>query len=66
MVKMAAKVMKTSPKVYYFDRASGNTRDISELDPSAEQSGDSGWGGLSEFSGRASDAVANAIANSGR
>lgn len=66
MLTMAATVMKKTQSVYYFDRESGTTRDISDLDPSAEQNGESGWGGLSEFSGRASDAVARAIANAGR
>jgi len=33
------------------------------LDPNTEQDGESGWGGLSEFSGRANEAVAQAIAN---
>jgi len=56
--------MKRNMKVYYFDRTEGATRDISMLDASAEEDGESGWGGLTEFSGRASTAVARAVANS--
>ena len=64
MAEIADKVMKRHVKVYYFDRKGGSTRDISNLDPSAEEEGESGWGGLSEFSGRANEAVARAVANS--
>ena len=63
MRKIAETVMKKELKVYYFDRETGKTRDISELDPSVEEEGESGWGGLSEFSGRANQAVARSIAN---
>ena len=64
MMDLAAKVMKRNMKVYYFDRTGGTTRDISVLDSTAEEEGESGWGGLTEFSGRASTAVARAVANS--
>ncbi len=64
MRKLADTVMTKLLKVFYFDRETGNTRDISELDPSEEEDGQSGWGGLSEFSGRANRAVARSIANS--
>jgi hypothetical protein len=66
MLKLATEVMKKSTRVYYFDRENGSTRDISDLDPSAEENGDAGWGGLSEFSGRASEAVARAVASANR
>ena len=66
MQRLAADVMTKTQKVYYFDRATGVARDISELDPDAEGEGEAGWGGLSEFSGRANQAVARAIANSNR
>ena len=46
-----------------FNRETGRTSDISDLDPSAEGNGEGGWGGLSEFSGRANEAVARAVAN---
>ncbi len=47
---------------------SGNRQnsDISELDVDDEEAGEDGWGGLSEFSGRANTAVAIAAANSRR
>ena len=64
MRKLVADVMKRTQKVYYFDRESGIARDVSKLDPEAEGDGKSGWGGLSEFSGRATLAVARAVANS--
>jgi hypothetical protein len=57
--------MRCRTKVYYFDR-DGVTRDISSLDTSAEEEGKAGWGGLSEFSGRANEEVARAVANAGR
>lgn len=63
MRKLANTVMEKTLKVFYFDRETGKTRDISELDPSAEEEGKSGWGGLSEFSGRANRAVARFAAN---
>jgi hypothetical protein len=66
MLSLAEGVMKKSAKVYYFDREAGAARDISDLDPEKEESGEGGWGGLSEFSGRASEEVARAVANAGR
>jgi hypothetical protein len=63
MRRLADTVMTKVLKVFYFDRETGTTRDISELDPSAEEEGNSGWGGLSEFSGRANRAVARSAAN---
>ena len=63
MRKLADTVMTKELKVFYFDRDAGKTRDISGLDPSAEEEGHSGWGGLSEFSGRANKAVARSAAN---
>jgi len=64
MFQLAEKMMQRTIKVYYFDREEGKTRDISALDPGAEEAGESGWGGLAEFSGRANEAVARAVANS--
>jgi hypothetical protein len=66
MRKLADTVMKKVLKVFYFDRETGKTRDISKLDPSAEDEGHSGWGGLAEFSGRANRAVARSAANAER
>jgi hypothetical protein len=61
---LAETAMQKELKVFYFDRETGATRDISELNSSSEEDGHSGWGGLSEFSGRANRAVARAAANS--
>jgi len=66
MVELATVVMKKMARVYYFDREGGATRDISNLDAAAEESGESGWGGLLEFSGRANEEVARVVANAGR
>ena len=64
MLKLAEAALGKTHKVHYFDRESGTTRDISVLDPALEAEGGAGWGGLSEFSGRANEAVARAVANS--
>ena len=66
MIDLATGIMKKTAKVYYFDREGGTTRDISNLDAGAEEAGESGWGGLSEFSGRANEEVARAVANAGQ
>jgi len=63
MRKLATTVLEKALRVFYFDRESGKTRDISDLDPAAEEKGLSGWGGLSEFSGRANTVVARSAAN---
>jgi len=66
MKKLAETVMTKSVKVHYFNSATGRTKDISNLDPDSEDAGEGGWGGLTEFSGRANAAVARAVANAGR
>ncbi len=66
MYALGREALKKSFKVFYFDRDSGKTHDISELDPDEEQAGKGGWGGLIEFSGRANDAVARAVAKAER
>ncbi len=63
MLDLATGIMKKDVTVHYFEREGGTTRDISNLDPAAEESGEAGWGGLTEFSGRANAAVARAVAN---
>jgi len=64
MTGLAEEMMKRSAKVYYFDREGQTTRDISNLDPASDEGAEAGWGGLSEFAGRANDAVARAVAKS--
>ena len=48
-------------RTYYF-RRDGDVDDISKLDPGSENPAEGGWGGLTEFSGRVGDMVAE-IAN---
>jgi hypothetical protein len=66
MQKLGKEVMAKSVRVYYFEAETGRTKDISGLDPLLEQPGEDGWGGLTEFSGRANAAVARAVANAER
>jgi hypothetical protein len=61
MKKMAAAVLHKEATVYYFDPASGQARDISNLDPGADDAAEWGWGGLTEFSGRVADVVAKVV-----
>jgi len=60
--RVAESALKKDTKVYYFDRVSGQVKDISNLDPGAIDEAEAGWGGLSEFSGRVADVVAKAVA----
>jgi hypothetical protein len=64
MVSVAKRVLAKQVRVYYFDPTTGQTRDISHLDPGAAETAESGWGGLVEFSGQVADAVAATVAAS--
>ncbi len=59
--EIAEAALNGSFSTYYFAR-DGRVRDISALDPGSEDAAQSGWGGLTEFSGRAGDIVAE-VAN---
>lgn len=59
--ELAEKVLNTDLRVYSFDRHSGVATDISTLDPASSDERESGWGGLTEFSGRVSDLVAEVV-----
>jgi energy-coupling factor transporter ATP-binding protein EcfA2 len=61
--EVAKRVVKSSARVYYFERQDEevSTRDISRLDPGAEDVREWGWGGLAEFSGRVSDVVSRMV-----
>lgn len=59
--QLANSVLESEFKTYYFAR-NGKVRDISELDPGSEDIDEGGWGGLSEFSGKVGDIVAE-VAN---
>lgn len=63
MRRMALAAMEKTVSIYYFERETGKTREISDLDAESEEEGQAGWGGLLEFSGRANSAVAHAVAN---
>ena len=58
--EMAKAALKAEAYVYYFTR-DGIVKDISTLDPGAEQNEESGWGGLTEFSGHIGDVVAQVV-----
>ncbi|MGA2325353.1 MAG: AAA family ATPase [Bryobacteraceae bacterium] len=57
--------LRIDAKVYYFDPTTRDTRDISNLDPAADEKMEAGWGGLTELSGRAADIVAKAVESRG-
>ena len=61
MKKMAEDVYGKSARVYFFDRESGSTREISNLDPASEDELEAGWGGLTSFSGRVGEVVSSVI-----
>jgi hypothetical protein len=61
MKKMAEKALAKETRVYYFDRDSGQTHEISNLDPGAADTAEAGWGGLTAFSGRVQDVVASVM-----
>lgn len=49
-------------KVYYFKREDGSVQDISNLNPASEDASESGWGGLTGFTGHVGNLVAQAVA----
>ena len=55
--RLADCALESEFKTYYFGR-DGAVRDISGLDPGSEDNAEGGWGGLTEFSGRVGDVVA--------
>jgi predicted ATPase len=59
-VSIAEDSLRKIFKVFYFD-TSGKTRDISSLDAGSDESSESEWGGLAEFSSRANRVVAQVI-----
>lgn len=61
--KMARTAVGKTAKVYYFDPA-GVAKDITDLDPTSAEAQEASWGGLLEFSTRANETVAKAVANS--
>jgi hypothetical protein len=61
--ELAKRIKSSTARVYYFERHDQiiHTRDISNLDPGAEDIQEWGWGGLAEFSGRVNDVVSRMI-----
>ena len=55
---LADAALSSDLKTYHFAR-DGKVQDISALDPGSEDSAESGWGGLTEFSGKVGDVVAD-------
>ncbi len=60
---VAKKALTKKTKVYYFEGKNGEVHDISQLDPASDSDEEANWGGLLEFSGRASEVVARAVSN---
>ena len=58
---LAENALESDLKTYYFSR-DGTVRDISNLDPGADDDTEAGWGGLTEFSGKVGDVVAEVAA----
>ena len=65
VISVLDKTYEKSLRTFYFDpepkKGASNTTDITELDPGADSEIVSGWGGLSEFSGRIADIVAKVV-----
>ncbi len=60
--QVASDVLTKRSRVYYFD-PEGPVADITTLDPTSRSSQEASWGGLLEFSARANETVALAVAN---
>ena len=62
MRKVAVAALEKSYCTHLFEFREGkvHSKDISNLDPEAEDEGESGWGGLTGFSSRFGDAVRTA------
>lgn len=60
MKDVAEAALEKAARVYYFGQ-DGKSRDISTLDPGSDDSREAGWGGLSEFSGRVNETVAQVV-----
>lgn len=63
-LKMAESALNSRVGVYLFGQ-DGKTKDISSLDPGSDNQSEAGWGGLTEFSGRVADVVADVMGGGG-
>ena len=61
--KIATAALDSELRTYYFGR-DGMVRDISGLDPGSDDIAEGGWGGLTGFSGRVGDVVAEVAGRS--
>jgi hypothetical protein len=61
MNSLAETVLTMDARVYFFDPTHGRVADISGLDPGSAEAAEAGWGGLTEFSGRVADVVADVV-----
>ncbi len=61
--RAAERVLQATVATYYLERGAP-TRDISDLDPLAEEVAEAGWGGLTAFSERVATVVADVMARS--
>lgn len=59
--ELAGAALDSDFRTYYFERG-GIVHDISDLDPGSDDIAEGGWGGLTEFSGKVGDVVAE-VAN---
>lgn len=55
---LAESILQKSMKTYYFARE-GKIQDISSLDPGSDDIAEGGWGGITEFSSKVGDVVAD-------
>jgi hypothetical protein len=62
---LAKTALSKQMQVHYFQR-DGVVKNISTLDPGAEDGATAGWGGLSEFSGHVGDIIARVVARGGQ
>lgn len=60
---VAAAALTKRYSVVNFDQLTGATQDISKLNAASENEAESGWGGLTGFSGRVGNVVARVVAN---
>ena len=58
--ELAESVLEGNLKTFFFARG-GEVRDISDLDPGAEDAAEAGWGGLTGFSSQVGDIVAEVV-----
>lgn len=61
--EIAVSILTKDIKVHYLDREESRAQDISRLDPESVSRHETDWGGLTEFSARTADVVADFVAN---